>query len=459
MNESIGLFRWSYDAKLLQARNGWRLTNFANGASLAVSPEEGNDLASVSGLSIPFRIPGSISQDTRETLCDREILIPCEEFNRYEERVRKRIAVSIRSSHGFIIMPTEKCNFRCTYCYETFERGRMSKANASRMSAAIAKAAAAAPAFSLGFFGGEPLQCADLVLEFSARAFEIMRERGMAYGASIATNGFQLDSELFHRLLDVGVVSYQITLDGPRHVHDRKRITIAGRPTFDRILRNLADMSKSTAQFSCILRCNVKDSERAALLEFLAGPEGAILRADSRFVIDVHEIWHSDKVQPPSSDQECASAMTSHLDYYLLNRELQEMQMSTVAYSHIPGLLGSSCYAGKPNWFVVGSDLSLYKCTVAFDNPKNKVGRVAEDGELVFDKRMNELWTGSNALTDLGCGACHLRVPCGGIACPLTRFTTGMKSCLDLKSTQALKRWGANWPSETPEGSGVVASD
>ena len=27
-----------------------------------------------------------------------------------------------------IILPTEKCNFRCTYCYEDFELGKMPEA-------------------------------------------------------------------------------------------------------------------------------------------------------------------------------------------------------------------------------------------------------------------------------------------------------------------------------------------
>jgi len=40
---------------------------------------------------------------------------------------RRQIANAITSrAQELILLPTEKCNFRCTYCYEDFELGRMS---------------------------------------------------------------------------------------------------------------------------------------------------------------------------------------------------------------------------------------------------------------------------------------------------------------------------------------------
>ncbi len=39
-----------------------------------------------------------------------------------------RIARFLTNHHlGLILMPTEQCNFRCTYCYEDFAIGKMSK--------------------------------------------------------------------------------------------------------------------------------------------------------------------------------------------------------------------------------------------------------------------------------------------------------------------------------------------
>lgn len=111
--------------------------------------------------------------------------------------------------------------------------------------------------------------------------------------------------------------------------------------------------------------------------------------------------------------------------------------------------LSVACYAGKPNWFVVGPDLTLYKCTVVFDREDNRVGRVLPDGTFELDHAKNELWTGSNAQTDTSCGTCHLRVPCSGLACPLTRFTQGHKACPDHKSMERLRAWAINRPTRS----------
>ena len=38
------------------------------------------------------------------------------------------VALSLSSRRlQLILMPTEQCNFRCTYCYESFSNGRMSQ--------------------------------------------------------------------------------------------------------------------------------------------------------------------------------------------------------------------------------------------------------------------------------------------------------------------------------------------
>jgi uncharacterized protein len=43
------------------------------------------------------------------------------------DEYRQMIVEFLSSSAALCIMPTEKCNLRCTYCYEGFERGRMSE--------------------------------------------------------------------------------------------------------------------------------------------------------------------------------------------------------------------------------------------------------------------------------------------------------------------------------------------
>lgn len=275
-----------------------------------------------------------------------------------------------------------------------------------------------------------------------------MQKRDLPYSASISTNGVLLNSELFDLLLDAGVVSYQISIDGARELHDSQRVTASGKPTFEKILGNLRMMAATNSQFSCILRCNSHRSKFPQVWKLFDGPEMDFIRADERFVVDLHEIWESDRqdVRAAVGDEGCIGSFTKGMDFHLFNRMLQDAGFSSVSYRRLPDALAAGCYAGKPNWFVVGPDLKLYKCTVVFENEKNHVGYLTGDGELHIDEVKNTLWTGSSALTDRGCAGCHYRIPCGGIACPLTRFTSGSKACPSIRNPSNLRRWADSYP-------------
>jgi len=90
------------------------------------------------------------------------------------------------------------------------------------------------PSKSVTLLGGEPLlgRNRDLV------AYILNRGRELEYAFSIVTNGHDLDR--FLDLFDPEVTRFfQVTLDGPRAVHDRKRPRRGGGPSFDRIVDNI----------------------------------------------------------------------------------------------------------------------------------------------------------------------------------------------------------------------------
>lgn len=446
-------WRWSADAKLLPAADGrYLVRNFANGTIIELDATEGRLLSQISGLAFAFQLPTGVPPALVDKLSRRKVLLAPSEVADYEDGIRASIGRSLARTHGLVIMPTGKCNFRCTYCYESFEQGRMNEASAEALSKAIDRIAGSQDRFALGFFGGEPLMCSDLVLRFSRQAFRQRSGRGLSYGAGITTNGHYLTPELFEQLLDAGVVSYQITIDGDRALHDRQRVTVKGGPTFDRIVGHLKHMAGGKEDFQCTVRCNSRPEDMARVMALFEGDDLRFLRGDPRFTVDLHTIWASDRkevVDDASPDSSCGSSVTRPLDIYFYNKELEARGLRTSAYHTSTSPLGMACYAGKPNWFVVGPDLTLYKCTVAYDRDDNRVGKILADGSFAIDEAKNELWTGSNAQTDTSCGTCHLRVPCSGLACPLTRFTQGHKACPPPKSIERLRAWSMNRPTQS----------
>src|SRR5918992_3673907 len=64
---------------------------------------------------------------------------------------------------SLIIMPTEKCNFRCIYCYEDFARGRMPAAVQRAVLRLVEREAPSLRTLRISWFGGEPLAAVEVI--------------------------------------------------------------------------------------------------------------------------------------------------------------------------------------------------------------------------------------------------------------------------------------------------------
>jgi uncharacterized protein len=50
------------------------------------------------------------------------------------------------------------------------------------------------------------------------------------------------------------------------------------------------------------------------------------------------------------------------------------------------------CYAARANAFVIRADGAVSKCTVAFDDDRNVVGRLTKEGELIINHELHTPW-------------------------------------------------------------------
>lgn len=83
-----------------------------------------------------------VTSDTDETLlCEQKYMDIVEE-----------------STLRLIILPTEKCNFCCKYCYETFEKGKMSSETQDSLIKFVRKNIMKFSSMEVQWFGGEPFR-------------------------------------------------------------------------------------------------------------------------------------------------------------------------------------------------------------------------------------------------------------------------------------------------------------
>jgi len=330
-----------------------------------------------------------------------------------------------------ILLPTEKCNFRCVYCYEGFLRGQMSPAVKTGIKNMVRKRVEEGlDSLQVSWFGGEPLVGSRVIEELSQYFISICSEHGTKYMAGMTTNGYLLTQDMFHKMTQCGVLQYQISLDGTAQEHDKHRKLANGKPTYEVITRNLRYMASTDDDFLVNLRFNF-DLDNMSDLDAYIEQITEITNKDPRFKVYGHvvEKWGG----PNDADLPVASHAESMSFRIKLDKAARQAGLcDDSVFANLLRAGGSSCYAARKNCFTIGSDGRVMKCTLALEDEINMVGKVDESGDLNLDVSKFELWT-SGGERDLGCQSCHFYGSCRGDACPLYRIEQQSRPCPDTR--------------------------
>jgi len=275
-----------------------------------------------------------------------------------------------------ILMPTEACNFRCEYCYEDFQYKRMERWVVRGVKNLLTAKTPDLDVLVLSWFGGEPLLARSIIEDVLVHVQDLRRRhRTLKCTSDITTNAYLLTRPTFERLLQLGVTLFQITFDGPREWHDRRRVLANGRGTFTRIWNNLLALRDVRKHFQVTVRLHVDRDNYSALPRFVAD-FGKSFGGDARFKLFLRRLSH---LGSPNDDtlrvferDEAPRAIAS------LSRCAEEHRVEQL---QLPA--GSPiCYAARGNSFLIRANGRLNKCTVALEHPINQVGRIHEDGQL-----------------------------------------------------------------------------
>ena len=340
--------------------------------------------------------------------------------------------VDLKKRLELTVMPTERCNFRCVYCYEDFKIGRMKPWVREGIKQLISKRVDrhGLDYLELSWFSGEPLLAKDVVFDIAEHAANL-RQAGMigAMGGEMTTNGYLLDLDTLTKLVGLGQKSYQITLDGDAPEHNKTRRSASGVPTFEKIWSNLVAAHRSNLDFSIVLRLHIMLGNSDSLFR-LAGRIIHELKDDKRFRIFVREI--SNLGGPTSGKIDYISRQEAQTVANKLAHDFTENGIS--ANAGVAGLFESQveikeigksghgpdvprtpyiCYAAKPYHFVIRPTGKIVKCTVDFHSDRNAVGELHADGTITLDGAKMDYWARgykSGNTFELGCPA-HAREP------------------------------------------------
>jgi uncharacterized protein len=330
-------------------------------------------------------------------------------------------------------MPTYDCNLRCGYCFQdhmrTDPRHRhllrvMRPAVVDRIFAALPQIEAhhglePGPQWrrSIGFFGGEPL------LERSRKIVEYIIRKAQAEGETTfwaITNGTEL--EAFRDLLNPRQISWlQITLDGPPHEHDRRRVRADGGGSFEQIARNLTlalDQGTAVSVRMNVDRTNI--DQLPALADeiiargwdrypaFHAYTAPIIAANDQTDVKTIFGTWELDQALNDLRERHPRMRLISRPD-----DRLSDQVRGIFKSQDRPSLASTFCGAHN-GMYLFDSFGDIYACWERTGDPRIRIGSVTEAGDLVLEEKLNRMWRSRNVTTNPTCRKCRYSLYCGG---------------------------------------------
>jgi len=278
----------------------------------------------------------------------------------------------------------------------------------------------------IGYFGGEPMLEYDEICNFSERIKSFAEGRNISFKASMTTNGYLLSSDRLERLSQVGVTTYQITVDGLKETHNKSRILINQGGTWDRIVQNLVDAKNSSSEFKIMIRANCTDeinNNADEFLDFMSNTFGGDLRFGFHFEA-VKKLGgkNDDNLKLVESETDVVYKMTTIA---------KKMGLELMGNRNYINPFGLVCYAGKNDSFIFDCDGTVMKCTVCIDNSNNHIGKLSEAGMQIESHLISE-WTSQNLKEK--CNSCKVLALCYGRKCPAGDFLSEghCKSLLDM---------------------------
>ena len=396
------------------------LANSFTGAVVGFDSEE---MASTQRL-----LRGTISSEEfsplAQALVENGFLVPAD---RDEMRGVDNLHDTLNDARSFelVLLPTEACNFRCTYCYESFLRGEMPDAVVANVIALVDRLLPSIETLHIAWFGGEPLLAFPTMRAIGDQVQAACAAWGVALRTSITTNGALLDDEKLAFLERTACSHYQVTLDGVESAHDRTRPASDGGATYATVWAGLRRLKASTYEHRVVVRVNVHLGNLASVEE-LVERFAAEFGNDDRFTLDFHTVW--DGPASRASGLEQIPDRESTLER-LRNAAVARTQRDCLGFSAF-GAGARYCYSARRNSLVIGADGTLYKCTLAFHDSRNHVGKLNAGGVTEIDAAKFALWTEhSDYRSDELCGSCFYVPACVGAFCPFTRISEGSRAC------------------------------
>lgn len=399
---------------ILQDNTGMVIYNAATDQLVALTPQLANIFNE--GKAAPEKIKAQHAE-LYDHLLQKGIFV-CDDADETEAYIRKREEYE-RSSGEYTITinPTLACNMSCWYCYESHKNMPAMSADVKQSVLLLIDKLLAdnkLKKLNLSFFGGEPL------LYFDKVVVDIINHAKMqckAFDAKLSihftTNAYLLTDNVLKHLEGLDV-SFQITIDGGKQVHDSVRKTKGGEPTYARIVEHIHQtLSRG---FSVGVRFNYTAKSIPSFIDVVK--DFSHLQQEQKQLVNFtfQRVW-----QDNEGDADQVGQQVEHIE--------RAFEQAGLFVNNAKSYIVPYCYADGVNTAVVNYNGDLFKCTARDFAPKSKEGTLAADGTLRWNERLRKRMSirhGSDTCLQCriypichgGCSQMKLEAPDGISSCP-----------------------------------------
>ena len=255
---------------------------------------------------------------------------------------------------------TRKCNFACSYCFQSehysdkhVSTGKLSGWVLRRLESMKSKT------LSLTLFGGEPLLEIERIVHFidDLNSYEISLQ------ACIVTNGWFLTPPIVRMLVDLGISRFEVTLDGYGKCHDRRRPTVEGAGTYERVFENVIS---ALDKMSGTLRINWDERNINSISRLIKEIASQTSNTD-RLTLDFHYVFYNRFITD-----------TTHVDR-IYHKIMEPLRLAKEYGLRIQNPLSCRlCYGRRPSALVVDELGRLFKCNLMVEAPEMSLGTIDE---------------------------------------------------------------------------------
>ncbi|WDE07864.1 radical SAM protein [Thalassomonas viridans] len=328
--------------------------------------------------------------------------------NQALEKTKKGFELTV-SMHG-------ECNFRCTYCFQDFVNEKFGDAEQERLLQYIEENLVPKEPLTIHFFGGEPLLAWKELTRLNDALMALTQKYQCPYSYYITSNGSLLTEEKVDYLSRHNVRHVKVTLDGPAHIHDQRRLkTGKNKGSFEMIMNNLAEAIK---KIPIVIRINLDQKNYPHIPELLDIMKQRLIPENGRLLIDYNLVYDAD------------AGKMEKLSYDDLDRLQQVTLEKGIALGMAPLQKSRYCKFNSPKSRLIDTKGELYVC-----HKSTKLGMgtlpevVTPDKDLAIEvKNKNDVVEDVFYKVNPHCSDCNYLPMCGG-GCSFLSIKDGKPSC------------------------------